>query len=323
MTDLRIAKDRLLYMYSRLVDGKMLYKKEEAQRFGCSLRSIQRDIEDLRSFLHEQNEATGLVQDLVYNQKLGAYQLVPPSRNLLSNEEVFATLKILLESRAFTKKELYPIIDKLIDCCIPKTEQQRVSELIGNEKLLYVEPQHQDKFLKKMWELSGAVREQQEVTIAYRRTDGVQVQRTVQPVGIMFSEFYFYLIAFIAPKDKKKVKFEIENDPFPTIYRIDRIKGFTITDKHFAVPYAQRFEEGEFRKRIQFMYGGHLQRLRFYFKGSCYEYILDRLPTAKVVQEDEKGTLIEAEGFGKGIDIWLKSQGELIEVVSRQELAVN
>lgn len=323
MTDLRIAKDRLLYMYSRLVDGKMLYKKEEAQRFGCSLRSIQRDIEDLRSFLHEQNEATGIVQDLVYNQKLGAYQLVPPSRNLLSNEEVFATLKILLESRAFTKKELYPIIDKLIDCCIPKTEQQRVSELIGNEKLLYVEPQHQDKFLKKMWELSGAVREQQEVTIAYRRTDGVQVQRTVQPVGIMFSEFYFYLIAFLTPRDKQKVKFEIENDPFPTIYRIDRIKGFTVTDKHFAVPYAKRFEEGEFRKRIQFMYGGHLQRLRFYFKGSCYEYILDRLPTAKVLQEDEKGTLIEAEVFGKGIDIWLKSQGELIEVVSRQELAVN
>lgn len=323
MTDLRIAKDRLLYMYSRLVDGKMLYKKEEAQRFGCSLRSIQRDIEDLRSFLHEQNEATGIVQDLVYNQKLGAYQLVPPSRNLLSNEEVFATLKILLESRAFTKKELYPIIDKLIDCCIPKTEQQRVSELIGNEKLLYVEPQHQDKFLKKMWELSGAVREQQEVTITYRRTDGVQVQRTVQPVGIMFSEFYFYLIAFLTPKDKQKVKFEIENDPFPTIYRIDRIKGFTVTDKHFAVPYAKRFEEGEFRKRIQFMYGGHLQRLRFYFKGSCYEYILDRLPTAKVVLEDEKGTLIEAEVFGKGIDIWLKSQGELIEVVSRQELAVN
>lgn len=323
MTDLRIAKDRLLYMYSRLVDGKMLYKKEEAQRFGCSLRSIQRDIEDLRSFLHEQNEATGIVQDLVYNQKLGAYQLVPPSRNLLSNEEVFATLKILLESRAFTKKELYPIIDKLIDCCIPKTEQQRVSELIGNEKLLYVEPQHQDKFLKKMWELSGAVREQQEVTITYRRTDGVQVQRTVQPVGIMFSEFYFYLIAFLTPKDKQKVKFEIENDPFPTIYRIDRIKGFTVTDKHFAVPYAKRFEEGEFRKRIQFMYGGHLQQLRFYFKGSCYEYILDRLPTAKVVQEDEKGTLIEAEVFGKGIDIWLKSQGELIEVISRQEIPVN
>lgn len=153
MTDLRIAKDRLLYMYSRLVDGKLLYKKEEANRFGCSLRSIQRDIDDLRSFLHEQNEASGIVQDLVYNKQLGAYQLVPPSRNLLANEEVFATLKILLESRAFTKKELYPIIDKLIDCCIPKTEQQRVNELIGNEKLLYVEPQHRDMVLKKFGSL--------------------------------------------------------------------------------------------------------------------------------------------------------------------------
>ena len=211
MTDLRIAKDRLLYMYSRLVDGKMLYKKEEAQRFGCSLRSIQRDIEDLRSFLHEQNEASGLVQDLVYNQKLGAYQLVPPSRNLLSNEEVFATLKILLESRAFTKNELYPIIDKLIDCCIPKTEQQRVSELIGNEKLLYVEPQHKDKFLKKMWELSGAVHEHLEIIINYRRTDGVLVQRRLQPVGIMFSEFYFYLAGFIVPKEKEELKFETES----------------------------------------------------------------------------------------------------------------
>lgn len=174
-----------------------------------------------------------------------------------------------------------------------------MSELIGNEKLLYVEPQHKDKFLKKMWELSGAVREQQEVTITYRRTDGVQVQRTVQPVGIMFSEFYFYLIAFLTPKDKQKVKFEIENDPFPTIYRIDRIKGFTVTDKHFAVPYAKRFEEGEFRKRIQFMYGGHLQRLRFYFKGSCYEYILDRLPTAKVVQET-KGYAYRSRGLRQG-----------------------
>ena len=320
MTDLRIAKDRLLYMYSRLVDGKMLYKKEEAQRFGCSLRSIQRDIEDLRSFLHEQNEASGLVQDLVYNQKLGAYQLVPPSRNLLSNEEVFATLKILLESRAFTKKELYPILDKLIDCCIPKTEQQRVSELIGNEKLLYVEPQHKDKFLKKMWELSGAVHEHLEIIINYRRTDGVLVQRRLQPVGIMFSEFYFYLAGFIVPKEKEELKFEIENDPFPTIYRIDRINSFTVTETHFAVPYSKRFEEGEFRKRVQFMYPGRLQSIRFRYTGASVDAILDRLPTAKVLLKDEEAFIVEAEVYGKGIVMWLLSQGDRVEVLAPESL---
>ncbi len=320
MSELRIAKDRLLYMYSRLVDGKMLYKKEEAIRFGCSLRSIQRDIEDLRSFFHDQNESNGIIQELVYNKRLGAYHLVPPSRNLLSNEEVFATLKILLESRAFTKEELYPIIDKLIDCCIPKAEQQWVSDLIASEKLLYAEPMHKDIFLKKMWELSGAVRKQLMTVLVYRRADGLQVKRSLKPVGIMFSEFYFYLIAFIVPKDMDDVKLKIENDPFPTIYRIDRIESFKITDKHFSVPYAKRFKEGEFRKRIQFMYGGRLQRIRFYFKGTSFEYVLDRLPTAKVIKEDEKGVLIEAEVFGKGIDIWLQSQGDKIEVINRVEL---
>ncbi len=323
MTDLRIAKDRLLYMYSRLVDGKLLYKREEASRFGCSLRSIQRDIDDLRSFLHEQNEVSGIVQDLVYNKQLGAYQLVPPSRNLLANEEVFATLKILLESRAFTKKELYPIIDKLIDCCIPKTEQRRVNELIGNEKLLYVEPQHHDQVLQKIWELGGAVRAQQEVLLQYRRADGTQVDRLLQPVGIMFSEFYFYLVGFIVPRKQEHICQEALNDPSPTIYRIDRITSYQITEKHFTVPYAKRFKEGEFRKRVQFMYGGRLQRLRFYFKGSSYEYVLDRLPTARVLGEDERGTLIEAEVFGQGIDIWLRSQGDILEVVDRQELSVN
>jgi len=52
MENYKVAKDRLLFMYSRLVEGKVLYKEEETKRFGCSLCSIQRDIDDLRSFFH-------------------------------------------------------------------------------------------------------------------------------------------------------------------------------------------------------------------------------------------------------------------------------
>ena len=110
MTGFATSKNRLLYMYARLAEGKLLYKQETAQLFGCSLRSIQRDIDDLRTFFHEQYERDGLTQDIIYDRTLGAYVLTPPLRNLLSNEEVFAVLKILLESRAFTKQELKPII---------------------------------------------------------------------------------------------------------------------------------------------------------------------------------------------------------------------
>ena len=45
------------------------------------------------------------------------------------------------------------------------------------------------------------------------------------------------------------------NDSFPTIYRIDRIESYKVLPEKFRIPYTDRFEEGEFRKRIQFMMG--------------------------------------------------------------------
>ena len=317
MENYKVAKDRLLFMHSRLVEGKVLYKEEEAKRFGCSLRSIQRDIDDLRSFFHNQNEDSGIVQDIIYDRKLKGYRLVPPVRNVLRNEEVFAVLKILLESRAFTKDELYPILDKLVDCCVPKEKKRQVNELIGNEKLHYVEPQHKSAFLEKMWELSEAVKERRQVIINYRRAvlDDKVVERTLQPVGIMFSEFYFYLVGFIVSKENECIEYKVKDDPFPTIYRIDRIQDYTVTNEHFHVPYQNRFEEGEFRKRVQFMYGGKLQKIKFYYKGPNVEAVLDRLPTAKILEHNENGYLVSAEVFGVGIEMWLKSQGEMVEVV--------
>lgn len=84
-----LSKNRLLYMYTKLTEGKTIYKKEAAQQFSCSLRSIQRDIDDLRAFFTNQSEINGIVQELEYDRKVDGYRLVPPTRNMLSNEEVF------------------------------------------------------------------------------------------------------------------------------------------------------------------------------------------------------------------------------------------
>lgn len=112
MAENELSKNRLLYMYTRLTEGKTIYKKEAAQQFSCSLRSIQRDIDDLRAFFTNQSEINGIVQELEYDRKVDGYRLVPPTRNLLSNEEVFTVLKILLESRSLSKAELMPIFGK-------------------------------------------------------------------------------------------------------------------------------------------------------------------------------------------------------------------
>lgn len=314
--DLKIAKDRLLAMYAQLAEGKPLYKAREAVKYNCSLRSIQRDIEDLRSFFADRSETTGVVQELIYDRKLNAYRLVPPLRNLLTNEETFTVLKVLLESRSLTKTELFPILEKLISCCVPPDNRRQVTDLIANEKYHYVEPRHKKEILEKMWNLSAAIRAHKEIKITYMRQSGDDVSRVLKPVGIMFSEFYFYLVGFIDKENQlEEIKFEVENDPFPTIYRIDRIKEYAVTDRHFNVPYQNRFEEGEFRKRVQFMYGGKLQKIKFWYKGPSVEAVLDRLPTAKILQHDGNGYLISAEVFGKGIDMWLRSQGDMVEMV--------
>ena len=80
------------------------------------------------------------------------------------------------------------------------------------------------------------------------------------------------------------------------------------------VPYAKRFEEGEFRKRVQFMFGGKLQQVQFRYTGPSLEAILDRLPTAEIVSSDENGWVIRAEVYGKGVDMWLKSQGDYVSM---------
>ena len=95
--NLQFVKNRLLSMYARLADGHTLYKQEEAVRFNCSLRSIQRDFDDLRAFIANQSEQTGVVQQLLYDRKVNGYKLNPPVRSLLSNEEAFAAAKILLD----------------------------------------------------------------------------------------------------------------------------------------------------------------------------------------------------------------------------------
>ena len=171
------------------------------------------------------------------------------------------------------------------------------------------------KFIDRMWELGGAIREARYIEISYYRTkDKKTVKRKLQPLAIMFSEYYFYLTAFIDDETVRQ-RFDVINDSFPTIYRIDRIKKMTVLEERFHIPYSSRFEEGEFRKRVQFMYGGKLQKITFKYSGTDIDAILDKLPTAEILDEEDGIYTVRAEVFGTGIEMWLRSQGSYIELI--------
>ncbi|MDD3415442.1 MAG: WYL domain-containing protein [Lachnospiraceae bacterium] len=295
--------DRVLGIYTKLINGYLVNKAEEAVNFNVNERSIQRDINDIRNYLETDTENSGYVNSVIYDRVDKGYRLKQIYNAKFSNSEVLALCKILLDSRAFTKKEMTEMLDKLISCCVPKKNQKLVTDLISNEEFHYVEPQHKTVFVDAMWTIGQAIRNCQYIEIDYlRMKDKSVVKRKVKPVALMFSEYYFYLTAFI-DDDKVRQDFNILNDAFPTIYRIDRIKKLKVLEEKFHIPYSSRFEEGEFRKRVQFMYGGKLQRVKFKYFGSDIEAVLDRLPTAKIISEDNGTYTITAEVFGKGIDM--------------------
>ena len=55
--------------------------------------------------------------------------------------------------------------------------------------------------------------------------------------------------------------------------------------------------------------------MKFRFYGENVEAVLDRLPTAQILSEEDGVYTIAAEVFGKGIEMWIRSQGELVEVI--------
>lgn len=317
MTSNEVKSARLLSIYSELVGGGILKKSELAQRFHVTERSIQRDMESLRCFFAEQM----LAQDVIYDSKAKGYRLTNTIPKGLSNGEILAVCKILLESRSMRRDEMMPILDKLIDCCVPAESRKAVSDLVSNEKFLYVEPHHGQKVLDGLWDLGQAVQKHLVLEIQYQKLKNQEVvSRKIEPVGLLFSEYYFYLVAFIRDIDRQQA-FENPDDLYPTIYRVDRIKSFRETGETVSPAYGSRFQEGEFRKRVQFMYGGKLQTVKFTYSGPSIEAVLDRLPTAEIIDEREGVYTVQAEVFGKGIEMWLRSQGNQIKVASPDDFA--
>ncbi len=309
----RIA--RVLSVYTKLLDGEIVNKAVEARKHGVNERTIQRDIDDIRNFFDEDVERAGYLNSIVYDRTEKGYRIEQIDRIKLSNDEILAVCKILLDSRAFTKREMTDMLDRLVSCCSPKENRKLVKDLISNEEFHYIELRHKSEFLGRMWDLGIAIRNCCYIEMDYYRTkDKATVNRKVKPVAIMFSEYYFYLTAFIDDKDEVREDFDVLNDSFPTIYRIDRIRRMKVLDERFHIPYSSRFEEGEFRKRVQFMYGGELNRVRFKYTGTDIDAILDRLPTANIINEENGTYTVSAEVFGEGINMWLRSQGDSVEL---------
>lgn len=151
MADGENKGQRLLGIFDRLSRGETISKEALDREYGVTEKSIQRDIDDIRSYLAGDRDEGAA--DICYDRQAKGYRLVEEESRCLTRKEILAMAKILLKSRAFAKEELYTILDKLIEDC-PREERKVVEDMIRNETFCYVSPRHGKKLLDALWDIS-------------------------------------------------------------------------------------------------------------------------------------------------------------------------
>lgn len=65
---------RVLGIYTKLMNGYLINKAEEAQNYGVNERSIRRDIEDILQYLESDNRTNGFTNSVLYDRAQKGYQ---------------------------------------------------------------------------------------------------------------------------------------------------------------------------------------------------------------------------------------------------------
>jgi predicted DNA-binding transcriptional regulator YafY len=216
----------------------------------------------------------------------------------------------MIGARAFSRMELLTLTDKLKRFTTAE-DRPKLNDLIRKELYHYPEVKHDCESVEdRLWQIVNCITEHKEITIEYYRMDRQWKTHRIRPASVMFTDYYFYLIAFMAEGNTDK----------PYYFRIDRIKDVTEHRKTFLTDDIPEFDEGLLRKRSLFMWPGKLRTVRFEFSGPSVQAVLDKLPTAKIIERlGDRKYLIEAETYGDGIKMWLLSQGSWVKVTEPEE----
>ena len=299
-------QERILEIFFRGMRGEDLSVQRLADEYGVSTKSITRTLNDLKAFLSEHRELIGYAE-LQYSYKDKCYRLYLDE--FLSNKELFALAEVLIGARAFSRTELLTFTDKLKRFTTAEGRAQ-LSELIRKELYVYSEVKHDcESVIDTLWQLINCISEKREISIEYYRMDRNWVTHRLRPLTVMFTDYYFYLIAVKTEGDKDK----------PVYFRADRIKHITEHRRRYTSDEVPDFDEGELRRRSLFMWPGKLRTVTFEFTGPSVQAVLDKLPTARIIERQGKKFIIEAEVYGDGIRMWLLSQGSWVKVLAPDE----
>ncbi len=281
---------RVLSMFDRLMNGQGINKKQEALTHQVGEKTIQRDIDEIRTYL----EKAKLDCHLQYVRTEKVYKLMNTESNRLSKEQVLVIVKILIASKALIKSDIGEIMEQLLS----QVAVDQLDQILLNEKAVYEDVHHNKSLLSLIWEISAAIQKKKVITIDYlQEGEAIPTTKVLKPLAIIFSTHYFYLMA--------------DNQDTPTVYRMDRIQHFREMDIKFQFPAVNQLRVED---------ANELTHMRILYKGQSPQIVYGRFPTANLVSKNKHEYVFEAEVLGHGMKEWLLSQGADIEVLEPIEL---
>lgn len=306
MGEFTAKKSRMLDIFYRAMKGESISIKKMAEEYEVSTKSISRSLNEIKNFLSDNRELVGNAE-LKYLFHSKTYVL--EFDDFLLSKELIAMVKILIGSRALSKMEMLGIISKLKR--FTTYHDRKILENLINKEIFHYNEVNRDcnSVIDTIWKLTKCMDEKKEITISYFKMDRKEIIRKIQPIALIFSEYYFYLIAYNCEDTNYK----------PIYYRVDRITNIVEHRCKFSIPEQYDFNEGELRKKIQFMFPGDERKIKFEFSGPSVQAILDKMPSAQIIEVNGDKKIMEASIYGNGIKMYLLSQGSWVRVISPPE----
>lgn len=291
---------RTLMLFHALIQGEKINKVDFARRNGISERSFDRDIEDIRNFLAEIHAAG----EIRFNKADNVYYLSDWNNHKLSSIEVITIMKVLLGARVLRKDEMQGLAGSIRMMTDPMARKEAVNS-IYSELDNYVSPVHGKAILKMLEDLTFIIQKRFKIDITYTKATGERIERRILPLIFIFSDFYFYLIAFIDGAEYK----------YPAFFRVDRIENFKITEEHYSEQLYEKYNAAKMRNCLQFMYAGELLQIKVKCKNKAVEAFNDRLPNHWFIADEGEWKVYGAKVFGEGFIKWALSQIDYIEIL--------
>ncbi|WP_242263392.1 YafY family protein [Bacillus cereus group sp. BfR-BA-01511] len=224
--------------------------------------------------------------------------------------ELLGICKVLVSSRAFSKKQMIAILDKLMKM-VDEEKENLIREQLKNELFHYYSWELKDVQLELISKISWAIYKRQGITIKYKSQLGDKKSAIhLYPIGIVFFSQYFYLFSI----SKGNVT------EYITIHRLDKIISLEIKDNLNVSFGHNRIEVGELMKCFPTEPLGEYINVRMCFLNVNFDEVMKELPNAQVMSKSKVDTIIEVKGFSNGIKQWVLKSLPMVEILEPKSL---